>query len=92
MHYTRKYQTGTRAERTDAALADCKEWFGKAYSKKVALLAEHVRDCRARGYTRRQIHDSLYMLCGIGGVSGYWPVRAITRDILRKLNEREVAA
>jgi hypothetical protein len=90
MHYTRKY-SGTRAECTDAAVKDCKEWYGKTYGKKLAMLSEHILNCREAGHSRRAIHDSMHMLCGIGGVQGYWPIRAIIREALR-LNAQKVEA
>lgn len=83
MSHTHHY-IGTREECETQARASCIDWLGgeERYQK----LCSDLREELARlGTTRSAGYKMLRMYIPFAGIAGYWPIRAMARDILRPL-------
>lgn len=84
MHYTTNY-TGTNTENEQSARNDVVSYLGgkREYNKKLKVLRAYAEGVRHGGGSvsklYRNVRASLALFLGI---EGYWPVRAIMRDVL----------
>lgn len=80
MGYETKY-LGTKAENEAKALQDCKDYLGDRYDgtmKALKVLAGEFGGRTTRKYAA--IRDCLGLIIGI---QGYYPVRAMVREVLK---------
>lgn len=80
MRYETQY-LGTKAENEAKALQDCKDYLGEEiYEKAIRILRADLSSPTSRTYKYHYIRASLVMFLGI---EGYWPVRAMVREVLK---------
>jgi hypothetical protein len=78
MSYTVVFE-GTKAEQEKAAMKEVMLYLGRArYLQVRRRLVEATTDVR-----RSTIYRSVRLGCWLVGVQGYFPVRAVARDVLR---------
>lgn len=80
MHHYSRYLCETKAENEARALADCKEYLGDEFYDKVIRTLRSETKGKSVRYAYHMIRFSLSMFVGI---EGYYPVRAMVREVLK---------
>lgn len=84
-HYTRTYKQGSRFEKRDRALLDCKEWLGgKRYRQIRGIIASEFSE-QAGHWTSQNTRQKirfLVMSLSLSGIQGY-PAWVLVFDVLR---------
>lgn len=81
--------TGTKAEKEKQALKAVKEYMGTArYLQFRRKLVDHFVDvAQGADGTRAKQYRGIKFCLMLSGVQGYWPVRAVAREVLRTVRD-----
>lgn len=81
MHTYTTYDLRVKADNEALALADCKEYLGEDYDRVISTLRQEMFAVPGgRGFKYAYVRDCLHMFVGI---EGYYPVRAMVREVLK---------
>lgn len=80
MHTYTTYDLPSKADNEALALADCKEYMGDRYESCMELLRAEVAASNMR---RTELYRGIAHCCWFAGIEGYYPVRAMVREVLK---------
>lgn len=81
MSYETSYNLPTKADNEAKALQDCKDYLGSQFDHVVNTLRQEMFAVPGgRGFKYAYVRDCLHMFVGI---EGYYPVRAMVREVLK---------